>query len=128
MQELFCPILNVNVLATGNGSGGSPPCGGQINCNGGSEITRIGEQGHRSLDQGLFRSVATQRTAKADMIPGISKTQAVAAKQVNAVNLTNGTHNTGIFDRHLLGQNDGFFQVRVFAHRFGDPILHAGGG
>ena len=60
------------------------------------------------------------------MVPGIRKPQAVAAKQVNAVGLTNVTHNPGIFDRHLLGQDDSFFQIWVFAHRFGDPILHPG--
>ena len=128
MQELFRPILNINVLTTGNGSGGAPPCRGQINRNGGSKISGVGEQGHRSLDQGFFWCIAPQRTAETDVIPGIRKPQAVAAKQVNTVGLTNSTHNTGIFDRHFLSQNDGFLQVRIFAHRFGDSILHARGG
>ncbi len=119
--------VHVHVLTRADGGADAEPFGAQVLRDGGGEVAAVGVDGHGALLQGLARSVATQGTADAHLVPGVGHAQAVATHHIHAGFLAKETDVARIRGGHLLGDDEDAFQVLVVGDQFADGLAHGRG-
>ena len=125
MGELAGSEMDIDILARGDGGGRAPAGRQQIGGDSGGEVARVGEDGNRTLHQRLLRRIAAEGAADADMLVCIAKAEAVGAEDVHLLHLAISADDSGVAERHLLGQDHHLVDVGVDTYRLDDGILDA---
>ena len=75
--------------------------------------------------QRLARTVAAERAADADLVPGVRHAEAVAAEDVDAVLLPHRADLARVVHRHLLGDDEDLLEFGIDPDQLGHAVARA---
>jgi hypothetical protein len=125
MREIAGRVVDVDILSGRNERCRPPSLGSEILGDGGGETAGVGENGDRSPEQHLLRTVATKRTADSHAVPGIRNAKTVRAEYVDAIGLAKRPNLACVVHGDLFRDHDDLLEIWIHADEFGDAIADA---